>query len=103
LIVDLKIWNEEVFGNVKMKKILLEGLSVLDIIEEGRAIGVEESMKKENFVSKLEGSSLTEELSFRQKYRILWLREGDKSMKFFLIMANSKRRRNTIDSFFIDD
>jgi hypothetical protein len=41
--VDLKRWNEEVFGNVeRKKKILLEELHVFDIIEEERALGVEE-------------------------------------------------------------
>jgi hypothetical protein len=45
--IDLKRWNEEVFGNVKRKKkILLEELHVFDITEEERAVGVEERMKK---------------------------------------------------------
>jgi hypothetical protein len=41
--VDLKRWNEEVFGNVeRKKKILLEELRVFGIIEEESALGVEE-------------------------------------------------------------
>jgi hypothetical protein len=59
-------------------------------------------MKKAEIVSELERSTLMEEVSWRQKSRVLWLREGDKCTKFFHIMANSNRRRNTIDSLLID-
>jgi hypothetical protein len=34
--------------------------------------------------------------------RVLWLTEGDKNTKFFHKMADSNRRRNTIDSLVID-
>jgi len=89
------------FGNVERKKILLDEVRVLVIIKEGRALGVEESMKKVEIVSELERSTLTEEVSWGQKSRILWLREGDKCTKFFHIMAISNRRRNSIDSLLI--
>jgi len=49
------------------RKILLEELHVLGIIEEGRALGVEESMKKVEIVSDLERSTLMEEVGWRQK------------------------------------
>jgi hypothetical protein len=51
------------FGNVERKKILLDEVRVLVIIKEGRALGVEESMKKVEIVSELERSTLTEEVS----------------------------------------
>jgi hypothetical protein len=44
--IDLKRWNEEVFGNVERKKILLEELRVFDVLEEERTLGIEEKMKK---------------------------------------------------------
>jgi hypothetical protein len=43
-----------------------------------------------------------EEVSWRQKSRILWFRKGDRGKKFFHTMANSNRRRNSIDSLLID-
>jgi hypothetical protein len=39
-----------------------------------------------------------------QKSRVLWLQEGDKCNRFFFhTMANSNKRRNSIDSLLIDD
>lgn len=50
----LKKWNE-VFGNVERKKRNLQGeLRVFDAIEEGRALGVEENIKKAEVVRVLE-------------------------------------------------
>jgi hypothetical protein len=43
-----------------------------------------------------------EEASWRHKSRVLWLREGDKCTEFFHIMANSNRRKISIDSLLID-
>ena len=40
--------------------------------------------------------SLLEEVSWRQKSRELWLKEGDKNTSFFHRMANSHKRRNCI-------
>ena len=42
-----------------------------------------------------------EEVSWRKKSRVLWLREGDNS-KFFHKMTNFNRRKNYIDPLLID-
>jgi hypothetical protein len=59
-------------------------------------------MKKVEIVSELKRSTLVEEMSWRLKSRVLWLKEGDKCTKFFHTMANSNKRKNFIDSLSID-
>jgi hypothetical protein len=44
-----------------------------------------------------------EEVSWRQKSRVIWLKEGDKSTKFFHSIANSNKRYNSINSLLIGD
>jgi len=50
----------------------------------------------------MENTILQEEISWRQKSRILWLKEVDKCTKFFHRVANSNRRFNAIESLSIN-
>jgi hypothetical protein len=101
--VDLKKWNEEVFRNVGVKKNkLMFELEELDAVADLRQLTGEESQKKAQIVVDLECTSLLEEISWRQKSRALWLREGDKNTKFFHRLANSHRRYNSISSLSIN-
>jgi hypothetical protein len=101
---DLKKWNEKVFGNVKGKKRkLFDELQALEAIESSRALVEEEILKKTEIASEIKRCSLLEEVSWRQKSRVMWLKEGDKCSKFFHSIANSNRRYNSIDSLLIGD
>jgi hypothetical protein len=96
--VDLKLWNKQVFGNVdSLKKARLEDLCMLDRLEEERCLDSNELLRKNLIASDLERIILQEEISWRQKSRVLWLKEGDKCTKFFHRIANSNRRSNSIE------
>jgi hypothetical protein len=64
--VDLKVWNDEVFGNVeRQKKFLLDELQDLDLLEEQRTLCDEEKVRKAKATDYLERSTLVEEVSWR--------------------------------------
>jgi hypothetical protein len=101
--VNLKLWNEQVFGNVdSLKKARLEDLRMLDRLEEERGLDSEELLRKSLIASDLEKIILQEEISWRQKSKILWLKEGDKCTKFLNRIANLNRRSNSIESLFVN-
>jgi hypothetical protein len=57
----------------------------------------------ENFgISELEKATLMEKISWRQKSRVLWLKEGDKCTKFFQQVARANRRNNSIEALLVD-
>jgi hypothetical protein len=99
----LKTWNAKVFGNVERNnRKLFEELQAFNTIEGSRALVDGELLKKSEIVSELERCSLLDEVSWRQKSRVTWLK-GDKCTKFFHFIANSNRRYNSMDSLLIGD
>jgi hypothetical protein len=54
-----------------------EELKLLDKIEKERGLSEEEKVRRRVLVTNLEASFLHEEISWRQKYRVRWLKEGD--------------------------
>ena len=71
---------------------LLADLSQLDEKESGGLSSVEHAVLLE-----LDRLAHLEETSWRQKSRVVWLKEGDNNTNFFHKMVNSNRRRNYMD------
>ena len=102
--IDLKKWNEKEFGNVTVTKLrLLQELHDLDSIAEHRPWTNAEKIKLDQLRTDLEQNTLLDEISWQQKSRVLWLKEGDKNSKFFHHMANSHRRANRIGSLYVNN
>jgi hypothetical protein len=100
---EIKKWNLEVFGDVGVRhKASCEELKLLDSIEEGRNLTEEEKARRTQLYGEVEASILQEEICWRQKSRVRWLKEGDKCTKFFHIVANTNRRNNTIESLIVN-
>jgi hypothetical protein len=93
----------EEFGDVGARnKASCEELKMLDRIVEGRQLTEEEKMRRIRVSREVENSILQEEICWRQKSRVRWLKEGDKCTKFFHLVANANRRNNSIESLIVD-
>ena len=76
--LDLKKWNEIEFGNVTFKKQdLWREMNVLDAKNETHRLTTEEKLEQTNLHIDIEKLALMEEISWRQKSRVLHLKEGD--------------------------
>jgi hypothetical protein len=62
---------------------------------------LQEKLRKIMVINELEKATLLE-ISWRQKSRALWLKEGDKYTKFFYRVANSNSRYNSIETLSIN-
>jgi hypothetical protein len=101
---DLKLWNKQVYGDVGLKRQQLEcNLQSFDEKEVSSFLTPEERVSREACKSELEKLALLEKVSWRQKSRVLWLKEGDNNTKFFHQMANSHRRNNYMERVEVDD
>ncbi|KAG6624838.1 hypothetical protein CIPAW_16G055100 [Carya illinoinensis] len=100
---DLKLWNMQSFGDIgDHKKSKIREIHELERLQESRTLTQEELAQKLVLVVDLERIILLEETSWPQKSRALWLKEGDRSTKFFHRIANSHRRSNNIEMLKID-
>uniref|UniRef100_A0A7N2LZ40 Uncharacterized protein n=1 Tax=Quercus lobata TaxID=97700 RepID=A0A7N2LZ40_QUELO len=77
------------------KQILWNELNALDVRAERYLLSGEEK-------SEIEKTTLSVEISWRKKSRLLNLREGDSNTKFFRHMANSNCRNKSITSITVD-
>ena len=100
---DLKRWNVEVFCLVEVRiKKLWKDLSVLENMEESWGLSAEERVEMGRIREELEKATLLEEICWRQKSRVLCVREGDRNTKIFHRIANSHRRVNSINRLMVD-
>lgn len=72
-------------------------MAELDEVFGDRILTEEETIKKAALFMEYEELIKNEEISWRQKSRALWLKEGDKNTKFFHKVANAHKRFNNID------
>ena len=99
----LKAWNIEVFGRVdQKKKEALNRIAFWDDVEKEKVLSLVEAEKREKARVDFKEWVDMEEISWRQKSREIWLKEGDRNTGFFHRMANSHRRRKSISSISIN-
>eukprot|EP00253_Pinus_taeda_P012157 PITA_12157 len=94
---EIKKWNKDNFGNIfKEKESILQELKSIQqrLILEGRT--EELAHKEQEMESKLQEQEQQEEVLWRQKSRIRWLKEGEKNTKFFHRTTVQRRMHNQI-------
>ena len=91
------------FGHVGRKKTqLLETLKLLDAKEGEFGLSDLETCERDVVRSEVENLLSLEEISWRQKSRMLWIKEGDNNTKLFHKVANSHRRFNHLSFLEVD-
>ena len=99
----LKEWNRDVFGRVEYRKNLaLDQLQFWDAKEKTNKLSLEEMDARREARKEYKKWVLLEEMTWRQKSRKMWLKEGDRNMRFFHRMANAHKRRNSVDQIRIN-
>ena len=94
----LRSWNKEVFGQIDSEKQNAWNLiDYWDKEERGRSLSMEKEEARKEARELYKKWALLEEVSWRQKSREIWLKEGDRNTKFFHKMANAHRRRNQLN------
>ena len=90
-------WSQSRVGNIK-EQILLANELILcfDQALDSRALSGGEAWLRRQLKKKVLGLASLQRTIARQKSRILWLKEGDASERFFKIFASHRRRRNHI-------
>ncbi|WMV29916.1 hypothetical protein MTR67_023301 [Solanum verrucosum] len=99
----LKEWSRNNRGNWKQRKgDILNQLATLEAIQEQRALTDDEAMQKSNLALEFEEVARNEEIAWRQRSRIQWLKQGDKNTKYFHRIATAHKRVNSIDNLKVD-
>jgi hypothetical protein len=100
----LKTWNKQTFGNIfEAQRQLKEQMSIVQ--SQIRDMGLSEPLKlqEEAISQKLEERKSQEEILWRKKSCIQWLKEGDKNTKFFHRSTIKRRHANHITQLISDN
>lgn len=93
----LKSYNQEVFGNIfKEKKVLEDQLEQIHKEWIQGNINQETMNTKQTLMQNWQARCQQEEILWKQKSRIQWLKEGEKNTKFFHLLAIDHRSANKI-------
>lgn len=97
------MWNREVFGKLNIRiNLALDQIRESDEKAGQGGLNSEEEILRGELKNELESLLLKEEISWKQKSRVQWLKEGDKNTKFFHRSATAHRTVNQIRKITLD-
>ena len=93
----LKEWNKVCFGELnERKKSILNEIANFDVIEQVGGLTSKLLVQRVLRKGELEKLILREEIHWRQKVRVKWVKKGDRNSKFFHKVVNGRRDRKFI-------
>ena len=93
----LKDWNKNSFGMLKeRKKSILNEIAKIDPVEQEGVLSSELSAQRALRKWELEELILREEIHWRQKVKVKWVKDKDCNSNFFHKVVNGRRNRNFI-------
>jgi len=94
---DLKVWNREVFGNLKVSKNnILKQIEVLDNQDDNNELEESAKIKSMDLTSQLKEIENKIDSLLREKARSNWLKHGDSNSKFYHSCIRWRRIRNEV-------
>lgn len=93
----LRIGAKFNFGSIKLKKLAcLQEVEALDIAKESHRLTLSELQQEQELFENLKEIHRQDEVYWRQRLRVQWLKEGDENMKSFHTVANGRKNQNFI-------
>lgn len=80
----------------------MDQLADLEKIQEQRVLSEDEIIQKMHLSMEFEEVSKNEEIAWRQRSRVQWLKQGDKNTKCFHKIATAHKRFNSIDTLTVE-
>lgn len=100
----IRVWNKDSFGAIKAKKnSLLEEIQYWDSIDDQRGLSDPQKQLRDLAKQKYEKVTCLEEIKWKQRAKVKWLKEGDNNTRFFHRIASYRRNINYIMSLLDDD
>ncbi|CAN4080374.1 unnamed protein product [Withania somnifera] len=101
--VKLKEWSKENKGNWKQRKDkILNQIANRESIQEQRPLTDDEILQKTNLAMDFEVLARLEEIAWRQRSRIQWLKQDDKNTKFFYRITTSHKRCSSMEKLEVE-
>lgn len=99
----MKEWSKDNKGNWKQRKEdILNQIANWENIQDNSPLTDDEMLQKANLAMEFEELAKNEEIAWRQRSRVQWLKQGDKNTKFFHRIATSHWRFNSMEQLEVD-